>query len=527
MEVAGFRDLSKPIGEVRTMERDILIGIDIGTSGCKTAAYTIDGSVLGTVTEAYNVNRRTALEAEQDAEDWWNAVCLNIQRLINESGVDPKRVMAIGVVGHSWATLPVNRDGRPLHPAMLWLDRRALSECEKIREDIGEDYVLSVSGNRIDPAYCVPKMMWLQNHKPDVYKSAYKFLQSNSYIVHRLTGEFTQDASQGYGYYVFDIKKRDWSEEALEKLQIDPDLLPAVFESDTVVGQLTRQAAEATGLVPGIPVIAGGVDCAAACLGADITEHLETQEQAGQAGGMTICTDRPYRDSRLISGCHVLRERWHLSGGTVSGGVLNWIYQQVLGTGFYDSSLLEERGPFELLSEEAAQADPGSGGLIFLPYMAGERTPIWDPLAKGVFVGLSYEKRRSEIIRALMEGAALALRHNLEVAAAAGAEPASLVSVGGGSKSAVWCQIKADVTGVPLGVPNMQDGTVFGAAFLAGIGVGAFDDYKAALKRIVKVEKWYEPRSEFRGLYDDLYEAYLLSYQSLKPIMHKLAKITD
>ena len=142
-------------------------------------------------------------------------------------------------------------------------------------------------------------------------------------------------------------------------------------------------------------------------------------------------------------------------------------------------------------------------------------------------MGLSYEKRRSEIIRALMEGAALALRHNLEVAAAAGAEPASLVSVGGGSKSAVWCQIKADVTGVPLGVPNMQDGTVFGAAFLAGIGVGAFDDYKAALKRIVKVEKWYEPRSEFRGLYDDLYEAYLLSYQSLKPIMHRLAKITE
>jgi xylulokinase len=410
---------------------------------------------------------------------------------------------------------------------MLWLDRRALSECEKIREDIGEDYVLSVSGNRIDPAYCVPKMRWLQNHKPDVYQSTYKFLQSNSYIVYRLTGEFTQDVSQGYGYYVFDIEKRDWSEEALERFRLDPDLLPAVFESDTIVGQVTRQAAEATGLVPGIPVIAGGVDCAAACLGADITEHLETQEQAGQAGGMTICTDRPYRDSRLISGCHVLRDRWHLSGGTVSGGVLNWIYQRVLGAGFYDSSLLKDRDPFELLSEDAAQAEPGCGGLIFLPYMAGERTPIWDPLAKGVFVGLSYEKQRPEIIRALMEGAALALRHNLEVAASAGAQPASLVSVGGGSKSAVWCQIKADVAGVPLGVPNMQDGTVFGAAFLAGIGVGAFDDYKAALKQTVKVEKWYEPRLEHKELYDELYEAYLMSYESLKPVMHKLAKITE
>ena len=313
----------------------------------------------------------------------------------------------------------------------------------------------------------------------------------------------------------------------MERFRLDPDLLPAVFESDTIVGQVTRQAAEATGLVPGIPVIAGGVDCAAACLGADITEHLETQEQAGQAGGMTICTDRPYRDSRLFSGCHVLRDRWHLSGGTVSGGVLNWIYQRVLGAGFYDSSLLKDRDPFELLSEDAAQAEPGCGGLIFLPYVAGERTPIWDPLAKGVFVGLSYEKQRPEIIRALMEGAALALRHNLEVAASAGAQPASLVSVGGGSKSAVWCQIKADVAGVPLGVPNMQDGTVFGAAFLAGIGVGAFDDYKAALKQTVKVEKWYEPRLEHKELYDELYEAYLMSYESLKPVMHKLAKITE
>lgn len=509
------------------MERDILIGIDIGTSGCKTAAYAVDGSVLGTVTEPYGVQRRTALEAEQNADDWWNAVCLNIRRLINDKGVDPKRVLAIGVVGHSWATLPVSREGRPLHPAMLWLDRRALSECEQIKEKIGEDYVLSLSGNRIDPAYCVPKMMWLQNHRPEVYKSTYKFLQSNSYIVYRLTGEFTQDTSQGYGYYVFDIAQRDWSMEALEKFQIDPDLLPAVFESDTVVGEVTRQAAEETGLVAGTPVIAGGVDCAAACLGANITEHLETQEQAGQAGGMTICTDRPYRDLRLISGCHVLRDRWHLSGGTVSGGVLNWIYQQVLGAGFYNARRLEGRDPFQLLSEEAAQAKPGSGGLLFLPYMAGERTPIWDPLAKGVFVGLSYEKGRHEIIRALMEGAALALRHNLEVAASAGAKPSILVSVGGGSRSSEWCQIKADVTGVPLGVPNMQDGTVFGAAFLAGIGVGAFDDFKDALKQIVQVEKWYEPRSELKSLYDDLYEAYLMSYQSLKSVMHKLAKITE
>lgn len=508
------------------MSGDILIGIDIGTSGCKVAAFLTSGAALGSVTEPYTVKRNTALEAEQEAEDWWMAVCNGLKKLMDQRVIEPRRVLAIGVVGHSWATLPVDRIGEPLRPAMLWLDRRSNVECEEIRRDIGDDYVLRLSGNRIDPSYCVPKMFWIRNHEPQVYERTYKFLQSNSFIVYRLTGEFTQDISQGYGYYVFDTEKRDWSAEALQKFGIDRELLPDVYESDTVVGQVTPQAAEETGLVAGIPVIAGGVDCAAACLGAGLTENLETQEQAGQAGGMTICTDRPRRDPRLISGCHVVRGRWHLSGGTVSGGVLNWFHHQILAAGFSNfAHLLDEQNPYEFLSREVEKSPAGSNGLVFLPYMAGERTPIWDSTARGVFLGLSYEKERSDLVRSLMEGAALALRHNLEVAADAGVRPRSLISVGGGSKSQVWCQIKADATGMPLGVPNVQDGTVFGAAVLAGIGVQAFADYKAALKEIVKIERWHEPRPELKGLYDELYEVYLEAYQSLKPSLHKLACI--
>ena len=508
------------------MAEDILLGIDVGTSGCKIAAFSVDGKLYGSATETYEVKRRTALEAEQNAEDWWTAACKGIRSLIAKGVVAPKRVLAIGVVGQSWATLPVNGSGEPLRPAMLWLDRRAGIECAEIERSIGQDYVFQVSGNRIDPSYCIPKMFWIRKHEPEVYTRTYKFLQSNSFVVYKLTGNFTQDVSQGYGYYVFDLQKRDWSEEALERFGIPRALLPEVYEADTVVGETTSRAAEETGLVPGIPVIAGGVDCAAACLGAGLTEDLETQEQAGQAGGMTICTARPQRDPRLISGCHVVRNRWHLSGGTVSGGVLKWFYD-ILAAGIsrFDD-LIGKQNPFEFLSLEAEKAPPGAHGLVFLPYMAGERTPIWDANARGVFLGLSYEKCRADLARALMEGAAFALRHNLEVAGELVGKPKALVSVGGGARSPVWCQIKADVTQIPVGVPEMDDGTVFGAAVLAGLGVGALSDDHAALKAMVKIGRWYEPRPELKGLYDDLYAIYLESYNALRGSLKKLADIS-
>jgi xylulokinase len=506
------------------MPKNVLLGIDIGTSSCKVGAFSLAGEALGTATQAYEIIRDKAYEAEQDGNWWWQAVCLCIGELLDAGAFSARDVASIGVVGHSWATLPVDRQGNPLRHAMLWLDRRSLRECQHLEQVVGGEYVLHLSGNRIDPAYCVPKMLWIRNNEPEIYADTYKFLQSNSFIVYKLTGVFTQDVSQGYGYYVFDTDKRNWSPEACKLMGVDYRLLPDVYESGVIVGEVTSQAALATGLLPGTPVVAGGVDCAAACLGAGLTWHGATQEQAGQAGGMTIVTDRPYKDLRLISGCHVIEGLWHLSGGTVSGGVLGWFYDQVLAFGGAGLPLTGGQNPFELLSQEAETSPAGAGGLVFLPYMAGERTPIWDPLARGVFLGLSYEKKRADIIRALMEGAAFALRHNLEVAAQAGIRPSHLISVGGGAKSEIWCQIKADVTQLPLGVPSIDDGTVFGAAFLGGIGVGAYPNWREALGKMGEIRKWYEPKAN-TSLYDELYELYLDSYIALKSQLHRLAEL--
>ncbi|NMB13187.1 MAG: FGGY-family carbohydrate kinase [Firmicutes bacterium] len=508
------------------MPKNVLLGIDIGTSSCKVGVFTLEGEALGMATHPYEILRNTAYEAEQDAEEWWQATCLCIQSLLSANAFAPHEVAAIGVVGHSWATLPVDEKGNPLRNAMLWLDRRSLQECRYLEEVVGEQHILELSGNRIDPAYCVPKMLWIRNNEPEIYAKAYRFLQSNSFIVHKLTDVFTQDASQGYGYYVFDTERRSWSWEACEVMGIERQLLPEVYESVAVVGEVTSQAAAMTGLMAGTPVVAGGVDCAGACLGAGLIEHGATQEQAGQAGGMTIVTQRPYKDSRLISGCHVIDHRWHLSGGTVSGGVLNWFYGNILAANGGIASLGDGRpNPFELLSLEAETSPVGADGLLFLPYMAGERTPIWDPQARGVLLGLSYEKSRADLVRALMEGAALALRHNLEVAGQVGIRPTRLISVGGGAKSKVWCQIKADVTQLPLGIPSMDDGTVFGAAFLGGIGVNAYANWQESLRRMAEIRQWYEPREASTGLYDELYQIYLASYVALRSQLHRLAQL--
>ena len=506
------------------MEKHVLLGIDVGTSSCQVAAFSLAGKPLASATEPYGIIRKTPYEAEQDAETWWQGVSECIRRILESRVFAAEAVAAIGVVGHSWATLPVDEMGNPLRPAMLWQDRRSVEECLYLREMVGEDFVLELSGNRIDPAYCVPKMLWIKAHEPHIYAQTHMFLQSNSFIVHKLTGAFTQDVSQGYGYYVFDTERRGWSLEACQAMGVDWELLPDVYESSVVVGEVTPQAAAITGLAAGTPVVAGGVDCAAACLGAGLIEHGSTQEQAGQAGGMTIVTSGPLRDAQLISGCHVVEEHWHLSGGTVSGGVLNWFLQSVLGTG--DGSLSPNRGnPFEWLSQAAAQSVPGAGGLLFLPYMAGERTPIWDPRARGVLLGLSYDKTQGDLVRALMEGAAFALRHNLAVAGQAGIRPESLISVGGGARSKIWCQIKADITKTPVGIPNVDDGTVFGAAFLGGMGVGAFADWQTTLEGIVEIKRWYEPQPVNGSLYDELYHIYLETYVALKDQLHGLADL--
>ncbi|MGV8981469.1 xylulokinase [Clostridium sp.] len=493
----------------------LLLGIDIGTSSCKVAIFDLDGNVITQANKPYSVYYPEKDFVEQDAEEWWNAVCEAIKECLSKNNINPVKIAGIGIDGQGWAALPVDIKGKPLHNAIIWMDRRSSKQCAEVIEKIGAERILEVSGNSFDATYTTPKILWLKENKPDIYKNTYKFLQSNSYIAFKLTGAMTQDLSQGYGLHCFDIKTGKYDQQLCKDMGIDLDKLPDIFDCDAVVGVVNEEAAKQTGLAIGTPVVAGGLDAACGTLGAGVIEVGQTQEQGGQAGGMSICLDKPIVHEKLILGFHVIPNAWLLQGGTVGGGSLKWFRNEF---GEYEKYMEEQTGEnsFDALVNKAKVINPGSDGVIYLPYMAGERSPIWDKHAKGVFYGLGYDKTRGHIIRSILEGIAYSLEHNLQTAKEVNVEVKELVSIGGAANSLTWTQIKSDVTGKRIKVPTSDTATTLGAALLAGVGTGMYKDYKQAVERTIKITRVHEPNMENHEIYKKYFPIYLDIYENLK-----------
>ncbi len=487
-----------------------LLGIDIGTSSCKAALFDRNGKIVGQITKDYSVFYPHPGWAEQNPEDWWEAVCAAVRALISDHQIHPDEIAGIGVDGQSWSAIAIDKGGNVLTNTPIWMDTRAEECCAELDKQIGREAVFQVCGNPLMPSYTTPKVLWYQKHLPEVYQKADKILQSNSFIVYRLTGVISQDKSQGYGWHCFDMRQKDWDKALCQEMGIRPSLLPEMYSCHQIVGGVTKQAAQATGLTEGTPVVAGGLDAACGALGAGVLHAGETQEQGGQAGGMSICMEEYHADDRLILGCHVVPEKWLLQGGTVGGGgTLRW-FDREFGN-----------GNFKQLDDLASKVSAGSDGVVFLPYMAGERSPIWNPDAKGVYYGLDFSKTKGHFIRATLEGVAYSLRHNLETAEQAGAAVGELLAVGGAANSKLWMQIKADVTGKPVKVPFADAATTLGAALLAGVGVGFYHDFEEAVNSTVSVTKEYQPDMEKYAIYEQGYRTYLELYRRLEPMMKK------
>ena len=487
-----------------------LLGIDIGTSACKVALFDASGTAHAQASAPYGVRYPKPGWAEQDPEAWWQAVCVALRSMMENAGIVPEDIAGIGVDGQSWSAIPVDAQGSVLAPTPIWTDTRAVSICREIEQAVGWETLFQCSGNPLQPSYTLPKILWYKENMPDVYARADKILQSNSFIVQRLTGEISQDLSQGYGYACFDMRRGTWDKGLCAALGVRPSLLPALFTCHEVVGRVTEQAAKQTGLCQGIPVVAGGLDAACGALGAGVLFSGQTQEQGGQAGGMSLCVDQYAADPRLILSAHVVQGRWLLQGGTTGGGgALKWLRETMCP----DLS-------FAAMGELADAVPAGSNGVVFLPYMAGERSPIWNPDACGVFFGLSYAKGRGELIRAVMEGVAFALRHNLETACAAGAEAGTLRAMGGSANSHVWTQMKSDITGCPIEVPGSDTATTLGAALLAGVGTGVYESFETAVAETVSVKRTHQPNPVTKAVYDREYTRYRELYDRLAPMMH-------
>jgi xylulokinase len=503
-----------------------LIAVDIGTSSTKTAIRDASGRLLAEAAAAYSIRRPAPAWAEIDVEDWWQAVCVTVRQVIAQSGVNPRDVAGIGVDGVSWTLIPVDRQLQPLCPAMIWLDRRAEAQAAWLRAQPEAEAWVNMAANPLDAAYVTPKLLWLRAHNPRAFAEAACFLNSTGYITARMTGVLTCDYTQAYAYHFYDIRSTCWDAEAALQFGIPLEKLPTLVPPTAVIGEITPRAAEEMGLAAGVTVIAGGLDAAVGALGAGVVRLGQTVDQGGQAGGMLMSVDRVIVEPLLIFGHHVLPSQYLLQSGTVGGGTLGWFRQELWQN-------LSSDNPYESISAEAAGSPPGANGLIFLPYMAGERTPLWDSNARGVFFGLSYQTTRADMLRAVMEGCAFAVYHGLRVAEARGATVSEWLGDGGAARSATWCQIKADITGKPFIVARQADGSEGGhtlglfALTAQAVGLCQLEQLPEFVEHLLPQRQVYHPSPANHAVYGALFEIYLNLSEKLKDDFAALAHVTQ
>lgn len=503
------------------MNEEILLGIDIGTSSCKVAAFNKKGEVIDEESGGYSVYYPQKGWAQQNPLEWWQAVVQAVRQIIKRGIIKTECIKGIGIAGQSWSTILLDENGQVLTNTPIWMDQRSVEICQQLERQFGKERFFEISGNPLKPTYSLPKILWFKENRPDIYQRTTQILQSNSYIAYQLTGVLSQDKSQGYGLHFFNMRSGTYDFELCKELGLDPNLFPPLFDCHDIIGETTEQASLETGLPVGISVVAGGLDAACGTLGAGVIHNGQTQEQGGQAGGMSICLDHYQADERLILSYHVVPEKWLLQGGTVGGaGVAKWMLNQ-----FYqaEETIANKRqiNAFSQMEEEIITVPAGSEGVIFLPYMSGERSPIWDPDAKGVYYGLDFSKTKAHFLRAAYEGVAYALKHNLAVAEQAGAKVKELHAMGGAANSLTWTQIKADVTGKRIVVPATDTATTFGAAILAGVATSVYKSFEEAVTYAVSINRIHEPNFKLKKVYTKGYERYLAIYENLKMLMRR------
>jgi xylulokinase len=504
----------------------LLLGIDVGTSSVKAALVDQRGNLHAVGQAEYPLHHIRPAWVEQDPEDWWRGTGRAVREALAKVPHGAERVLGLAVSCQAPTLLALDRSGRPLRPAMIWMDRRAEAEIVRLAEQMGADKIYRVTGNRPDAFYVAARLLWLRNHEPEILKQTWQFAQVNSYINYRLTGRLTLDPAHAVLLQMRDYHKGEWSEALCAACGVEPSQFPEVVAAHCIQGEVTAQAAEATGLRAGTPVMAGTVDSASAALEVGVVEPGIAAEMTGTSTVVIIPNDRGLTEPALIAMPHALPGIHLLLGAMVaSGGCLRW-FRDEFGQPEVQAAAESKTDAFDLLTRPAAGIEPGSGGVIFLPYMMGERSPLWHTNARGVFFGLSLATPKAALVRAILEGAAFALRHNMEVAMRVGAEVREVRSVGGCSRSDLWNQIKADVLGRPLLLPRTSVGSPFGCAVLAGMGVGVFPDVRKSLSEMVQLTRRFEPNPANHERYLRSYQVYRDIYEHLKGDFDHLASVT-
>ncbi|MBX3083566.1 MAG: FGGY-family carbohydrate kinase [Anaerolineae bacterium] len=505
----------------------LLLGIDVGTTAVKAALFTLDGRLEAVHGCTYKTDYLQANWVEQQPNYWWEAACTAIHHVLKAIPDARDRVLGLAVSAQAPTLLALDRAGQPIRPALIWMDRRAEAEVRELADQLGRDEIYRITGNRVDAFYVASKLRWLRNHEPDTLRTAHQFVQINGYLNYRLTGEYSLDEAHAALLQLRDYRSGEWSMPLCEACGVDPRQFPPILPAHHLHGTVTAQAAEATGLRVGTPVYVGTVDGVAAAVEAGAIQPGVVAEMTGTSTVFIMPTVTPSTDPAFIALPHAIPESYLLLGAMVaSGASLNW-YRDQFGLVEQQAAQILDENVFDLLTRQAANAPAGSGKVIFLPYMMGERAPIWNSNARGVLFGLSLTTTRGAIIRAILEGTVYALRHNIEVAVQAGNTITELRSVGGGTKSTVWNQLKADILGIPVRLPEASVGAPFGDAVIVGLGAGVYQDVRRDVQNMVRIKTTYEPNQATRRLYNDLYHAYRRLYDSLISEFDHLAGISN
>jgi xylulokinase len=487
------------------------LGLDVGTGGSRALLVDERGNVKAGFTAPHEEMRmERPLWAEQRPENWWEAAQSAIRGVLAEAGATGKDIRGVGLSGQMHGLVLLDAQDQVIRPALIWCDQRSQAQVDYVNRTVGKENVLAFTANPVLTGFTLPKLLWVRDHEPGNFARIRRMLLPKDYLRFCLTGEYATEVSDASGTSLFDVVRRRWSSQMLERLHLDASILPQVYESSEVTGRVTESAAAATGLAPGTPVVGGGGDQAASAVGNGVVEPGIVSCTLGTSGVVFAHMDRPAYDplGRVHTFCHAVRGAWHVMGVTQGAGLsLQWFRNQLAPGSEYDA-----------LTAEAAAAPPLSHGLFWLPYLMGERTPHLDSTARGGWIGLTAKHTRADLLRSLLEGVSYSQKDCLDIIEAMGVSVESVRASGGGARSAFWRQLLADIFAKRVVTLASQEGSAYGAAILALVGTGVYSSVPEACRAVIREVESVLPRPHESQLYRRGHEVYRTLYPTLKPV---------
>lgn len=505
----------------------MLLGLDIGTTGVKGLLVEDDGKVLASHLSEYPLLSPHPGWAEQEPEAWWQATCEVCQALVGKAPADSKQIHGIGLSGQMHGSVFLDEKGAVVRPCILWCDGRTGAECGEIIEHFGQDRLSRLTCNTALAGFTFPKVLWLRKHEPENWARTRKLLLPKDYIRYRLTGQYAAEVSDAAGSLMFDVAQRRWSDELLKELDIPRELLPDCFESSDVCGEVSAEAARATGLAAGTPAVGGGADNTCGAIGTGVIREGQVLASLGTSGVVFSPSAEVRYDpeQRIHFFCHSVPGLWYLMGCMLSAGnSFRWFRDQ-LGQAEIAEATRQGKDPYALLAALAEQAPVGSEGLIFQPYLMGERSPHGDPDARGSFIGLTNRHTKGHLVRAVLEGVTYGMAEMLSIMRDLGVPADRVRATGGGARSPLWRQMLADIMGATVESLASDEGPALGAALIAGVGTDTYRDFEQATATAVRVTATTEPIQENQKRYSEYFELFNQLYPTLRESFHRLSRL--